>query len=64
MLPKPDVGQKVRVEGRERDFIVKSVSEDGGLVDVVADADPSVEIAGVPCLTLMFRPKLNFLIEA
>jgi hypothetical protein len=36
MLPIPDVGQKVRVEGHEGDFFVKSVSEDGGMVDVVA----------------------------
>jgi hypothetical protein len=51
MLPKPDVGQKVRVEGHEGDFFVKSVSEDGGMVDLVAEADSSIEIEGVPCLT-------------
>jgi hypothetical protein len=54
MLPIPDVGQKVRVEGHEGDLFVKSVSEDGSMVDVVAEADPSFEIAGVPCLALMF----------
>jgi hypothetical protein len=59
MLPKPDVGQKVRVEGHEGDFFVKSVSEDGGMVDVVAEADPSVEITGVSCLSLML-PEVEF----
>jgi hypothetical protein len=59
MLPKPDVGQRVRVEGREGDFLVKSVSEDGGSVDVVTEADPSVEITGVPCLSLML-PEVDF----
>jgi hypothetical protein len=59
MLPKPDVGQKVRVEGREGDFFVKSVSEDGSMVDVVAEGDPSVEITGVPCLALML-PEVDF----
>jgi hypothetical protein len=59
MFPKPDVGQRVRVEGREGDFLVKSVSEDGGMVDVVAEADPSVEITGVPCLSLML-PEVDF----
>jgi hypothetical protein len=59
MLPKPDVGQKVRVEGYEGDFIVKSVNEDGGVVDVVSEADQSVEVMGVPCLSLML-PEVEF----
>ena len=53
MLPKPDVGQRVRVEGRDGDFIVKAVSEDGGMVDLMSEADSSIEITGVPCLSLM-----------
>ena len=53
MLPKPDVGQKVRLEDRDGQFIVKSVSADGGLVDLVSDTDPSVVVANVPCLELL-----------
>jgi hypothetical protein len=54
MLPKPDVGQKVRLEGREGQFIVKSVSMDGGLVDIVAETDRNIEIVNVPCVDLLF----------
>ena len=59
MLPKPDVGQRVRVEGRDGDFIVKAVSADGGIVDLVSEADPSVEVTGVACLSLML-PEVEF----
>ena len=62
MLPKPDVGQRVRVEGRDGDFIVKAVSADGGIVDLVSEADSSVEVTGVACLSLML-PEVEFQTE-
>ena len=59
MLPKPDVGQRVRVEGRDEDFIVKAVSADGGIVDLVSEADSSLEVTGVAYLSLML-PEVEF----
>jgi hypothetical protein len=49
LLPKPEVGQIVRLDSFEGKLIVVSVSEDGGSVDLVSAADPSHSLSGVPC---------------
>ena len=53
MLPKPDVGQLVRLETYDGRLIVKKVSDDGGRVDLVSEADPNLTINDVPCLDLL-----------
>jgi hypothetical protein len=53
MLPKPQIGQLVSLETYEGRLIIKSVSEDGGNVDLVSEADPSYELKDVPCLDLL-----------
>jgi hypothetical protein len=53
MLPKPDVGQLVRLETYDGRLIVKRVSDDGGRVDLVSETDPSLTINDVPCLDLL-----------
>jgi hypothetical protein len=53
MLPKPDVGQLVRLETYDGRLIVKKVSDDGGRVDLVAETDPNLTFNGVPCLELL-----------
>jgi hypothetical protein len=42
MLPKPDVGQLVRLETYDGRLIVKRVSDDGGRVDLVSETDPNL----------------------
>jgi hypothetical protein len=54
MLPKPDVGQLVRLETYDGRLIVKKVSDDGGRVDLVSETDPNLTINDVPCLDLLF----------
>ena len=41
MLPKPEVGQLVRLENYDERLIITSVSEDGGKVDLVSETDPT-----------------------
>jgi hypothetical protein len=53
MLPKPDVGQLVRLETYDGRLIVKKVSDDGGRVDLVSETDPNFTINDVPCLDLL-----------
>lgn len=53
MLPKPQIGQLVSLETYEGRLIVKSVSEDGGKVDLVSETDPAYELKDVPCLDLL-----------
>ena len=53
MLPKPDVGQLVRLETYDGRLIVKRVSDDGGRVDLVSEVDPNLTISNVPCLDLL-----------
>ena len=53
MLPKPDVGQLVRLETYDGRLIVKRVSDDGGRVDLASEADPNLTINDVPCLDLL-----------
>ncbi len=53
MLPKPDIGQLVRLPDYEGRLIIKAVSEDGGKVNVVSESDPSYTCADVPCDELL-----------
>ena len=53
MLPKPDVGQLVRLETYDGRLIVKRVSDDGGRVHLVSEADPNLTINDVPCLDVL-----------
>jgi hypothetical protein len=53
MLPKPDVGQLVRLETYDGRLIVKKVSDDGGRVDLVSETDPNFTINDIPCLDLL-----------
>jgi hypothetical protein len=53
MLPKPDVGQLVRLEAYDGRLIVKKVSEDGGRVDLVSETDPNLTINDLPGLDLL-----------
>lgn len=53
MLPKPMVGQLVRLEKYDERFIVKRVSDDGGRVDLVSETDPKLAINDVLCLDLL-----------
>lgn len=53
MLPKPEIGQLVRLETYDGRLIIKSVSDDGGKVDLVSETDPSYQLNNVPCLNLL-----------
>jgi hypothetical protein len=53
MLPKPEIGQLVRLENYDERLVIKSVSDDGGKVDLVSETDPSYQISDVPCLDLL-----------
>jgi hypothetical protein len=53
MLPKPDIGQLVRLENYDGRLIIRSVSEDGGTVILVSDVDPSFQITNVRCVDLL-----------
>jgi hypothetical protein len=53
MLPKPDVGQLVRLETYDGRLIVKKVSDDGGRVDLVSETDTNLTFNDVPCLELL-----------
>ena len=53
MLPKPEVGQIVRLDTYEGESIVTTVSEDGSTVDLASAADPNYSLRGVPCQQLL-----------
>ena len=53
MLPKPDVGQLVRLETYDGRLIVKKVSDDGGRVDLVSKTESNLTFNDVPCLELL-----------
>jgi hypothetical protein len=53
MLPKPQVGQKVRLDDHEEQFIIRSVSDDGGEVSVVSVLNPDQVLEHIPCLDLL-----------
>ena len=53
MLPKPEVGQIVRLDTYEGKLIVKAVSEDGGTVDLASVSDPNYTLSKVPCPQLL-----------
>lgn len=53
MLPTPQIGQLVRMETHDARLIIKYVSEDGGKVELVSEADSSFELKDVPCLDLL-----------
>jgi len=51
--PTPQVGQVVRLEGYKGRFVIRAVSEDGGLVDLVSECDPNCIRNKVPCMDLL-----------
>lgn len=53
MPPKPNVGQKAHLDGREGDFTITSVSANGK-VSVVSDLDPNVKLTDLAYSDLMF----------
>jgi hypothetical protein len=53
MLPKPEIGQLVRLDRYEGRLIIKAVSDDGGKVDLVSESDPTYTIDGVACVDLL-----------
>lgn len=53
MLPKPDVGQIVRLDTYEGKLIIRAVSEDGSTVDLASAADPNYSLSNVPCQQLL-----------
>jgi hypothetical protein len=53
LLPKPEVGQIVRLDTYEGESIVTTVSEDGSTVDLASAADPNYSLRGVPCQQLL-----------
>jgi hypothetical protein len=53
MLPEPEIGQFVRLENHNERLIIKSVSSDGGKVDLISETDPAYQIKDVPCLDLL-----------
>ena len=53
LLPKPEVGLRVLVDGREQRFIVKAVSSGGARVNLMSEYDPEMELLDVPCLDLL-----------
>jgi hypothetical protein len=53
MLPKPEVGQIVRLDTYEGRLIVRSVSEDGSIVDLASLNDPNYSLSNVPCQQLL-----------
>jgi hypothetical protein len=59
MLPKPEVGQLVRLENYDERLIITSISDDGGKVDLVSETDPTHRISDVPCLDLLLPSTLT-----
>lgn len=53
MLPTPQIGQYVRLDDYEGRLIVKTVSEDGGRVDLVSACDPKYLRNDVRCVDLL-----------
>jgi hypothetical protein len=53
LLPKPEVGQIVRLDTFKNQFIVTAVSEDGGTVDLASTGDPNHSLRSVPCEQLL-----------
>ena len=53
MLPSPQVGQFVRLEDYKGGLIVKAVSDDGGLVALVSECEPSYIRTNVRCVDLL-----------
>jgi hypothetical protein len=53
LLPKPEVGQIVRLDTYESKLIVTAVSEDGSTVDLASAADPNYSLNGVPFRQLL-----------
>jgi hypothetical protein len=53
MLPKPQVGQMVRLDTYDGRLIITSVSDDGGKVNLISEADPDYQLNDVPCLDLL-----------
>jgi hypothetical protein len=53
MLPSPQIGQLVRLEDYKGRLIVKAVSEDGGIVDLVSECEPTYVRSNVPCVDLL-----------
>jgi hypothetical protein len=53
MLPTPQVGQYVRLEDYDGRLIIKSVSEDGGSVDLISQCDPNYVRNAVRCVDLL-----------
>lgn len=53
MLPTPQIGQYVRLDDYEGRLIVKTVSEDGGRVDLVSECDPNYVRNDVGCIDLL-----------
>lgn len=53
MLPAPQIGQYVRLDDYEGRLIVKAVSNDGGIVDLVSESDPNYVRNDVRCVDLL-----------
>ena len=53
LLPKPEVGQIVRLDTFEGKLIVTAVSEDGGTVDLASAIDSNHILKGIPCEQLL-----------
>lgn len=53
MLPSPQIGQYVRLEDYEGRLIVKAVSDDGGMVDLVSESDSTYVRNDVRCVDLL-----------
>lgn len=53
MLPSPQIGQHVRLEDYGGRLIVKAVSDDGGMVDLVSECDPAYVRNDVRCVDLL-----------
>lgn len=53
MLPKPEVGQLVRLEGVDERLVIKAVNQDGGRVDVYPQSNPAGVMHDVPCVDLL-----------
>jgi hypothetical protein len=53
LLPKPEVGQIVRLDTYEGKLIITAVSEDGSTVDLASAANPNHSLKGVPCQQLL-----------
>jgi hypothetical protein len=53
MLPKPEIGQHVVLSDYSGDLIITAVSNDGGKVNLVSEADPEYKLNDVSCLDLL-----------